>query len=454
MQKKVGIFWHRRDLRIQAPKGCTHLVPLYISSLENLGGASNWWLAHALSDLQEQYEKRSNHLIVCEGDPTRILLRIAKQVQAETIYWNTIWEPPFFQRDEKIRRALEKAGLQVEISNENYLIDPRLLLVKEKRPYRVFTPFYKTALKDIHPTLQKRIPSEILPPKRLASKNRSHKESAWEKKIAHHWEPSRAAAVKLLKTFIANKASAYAKGRDIPSLAGTSRLSPYLHFGQLSIHEVWQAAHKQSAYLRELIWREFANYFVFHYPQTLQHNWNTSFDHFPWNSSRSDLKKWQRGKTGYPIVDAGMRQLWETGWMHNRARMIVASFLTKDLLIDWKEGEKWFWDTLVDADKPNNVLGWQWVAGCGPDAAPYFRIFNPVLQGEKFDPKGDYVRQYVPELKNLPDKWIHHPWEAPKEVLAQAGVILGKTYPVPIVDHKKARLRALKFWHDRKYYSF
>lgn len=442
--QKIGIFWHRRDLRVQAPKGFTHLVPLYIHPLENLGGASHLWLELALQDLKKEYEKREGRLILRAGKPDEIILEIAKKTKATTVFWNAIWEPPFYERDQKIKRSLEKAGLTVCVLNDNYLIDPSQLLVKDDHPYRVFTPFYKTASKAIDIPASHRIPSKIPCPKELFSEKLTFKEVAWERKIEKYWDPTRACGQKLLAKFAKKNATSYAKMRDFPAEAGTSKLSAYLHFGQITPAEIWQATEGREVFLRQLFWREFSNYFLFHFPKALKENWNKKFDRFPWNNSRSDLSKWQKGQTGFPIVDAGMRQLWETGWMHNRVRMIVASFLTKDLLIDWREGEKWFWDTLVDADKPNNVMGWQWVAGCGLDAAPYFRIFNPLLQGKKFDPQGDYVRQYVPELKKLPDKWIHNPSEAPEEVLEKAGVILGKTYPKPMINHQKARDRALK----------
>lgn len=435
---EMGIFWHRRDLR-PAP---ANLIPLYIPDLELLGAASQWWLTHALEDLKKTSKQP---LVIRTGKPLDVLLKIAKKTNAKEIYWNAIWEAPFYTRDLKIKKALEKEGLSVHIFNDNYLIDPTELLVEEERPYRVFTPFYKTALKEIrspanfprHATYKGRLPSSVL----------KETKEKWMKKLEHSWIPTRAEGLRLLRKFVSHKAAHYAKERDFPSHESTSHLSPYLHFGQISIHEVWSSAKKSAAYRRQLLWREFASYFLFHFPRIVKENWNHSFDRFPWSYNRSALKKWQKGKTGYPIVDAGMRQLWETGWMHNRLRLIVASFLTKDLLIDWKQGEKWFWDTLVDADKGNNVLGWQWVAGCGPDAAPYFRIFNPLLQGEKFDPKGEYVRRFVPELKNMPNKWIHRPWEAPPEVLKEAGVVLGRTYPRPLIQHEEARKRALKAFH-------
>jgi deoxyribodipyrimidine photo-lyase len=268
------------------------------------------------------------------------------------------------------------------------------------------------------------------------------------------WTPGEAGAKRELRRFLDTAISGYAEGRDQPDKTHTSRLSPYLHTGEISPRQVWRAVRRRAnkypakqegteAYLRQLGWREFAHHLLFHFPQTTEQPLRAKFADFPWRDSPTDMRAWQRGQTGYPLVDAGMRALWTTGWMHNRVRMITASFLVKHLLLPWQAGDRWFWDTLVDADLANNTLGWQWVAGCGADAAPYFRIFNPVAQGEKFDPDGDYVRRWVPELSRLPAAWIHKPWQAPTRVLTEAGVKLGTTYPEPMVDHHSARVRAL-----------
>ena len=236
---------------------------------------------------------------------------------------------------------------------------------------------------------------------------------------------------------------------------GTSRLSPHLHFGEIGPREIWHATRRaalasgrhsswrDSQFLTEIGWREFAYHLLFHFPKTPEEPLRANYARFPWRSDGAALRAWQRGATGYPIVDAGMRELWRTGWMHNRVRMIVGSFLVKDLLLPWTEGARWFWDTLVDADLASNTLGWQWVAGCGADAAPFFRIFNPTTQGTKFDPAGDYVRRWVPEIAALPNEWLHRPWDAPSEVLEAAGVTLGRSYPRPWVDHAVARKAAL-----------
>jgi deoxyribodipyrimidine photo-lyase len=273
----------------------------------------------------------------------------------------------------------------------------------------------------------------------------------WAAGLRETWHPGEAGARRQLETFLEGHLEAYSADRDRPDHCGTSRLSPHLHFGEISARQVWHAAHKASAgnpqaaepYLRQLAWREFAHHLLFHYPATPGEALRGEFRRFPWRMDAKGLKAWTGGKTGYPLVDAGMSELWHTGWMHNRVRMVAASLLVKDLLIPWQEGAAWFWDTLVDADLANNTLGWQWCAGCGADAAPYFRIFNPVLQGEKFDPRGEYVRRWIPELARVPDEWIHKPWQTPGLVLAEAGIELGKQYPAPIVAHEAARQRAL-----------
>jgi deoxyribodipyrimidine photo-lyase len=283
----------------------------------------------------------------------------------------------------------------------------------------------------------------------------------WAVGIRAQWQPGESAAEGRLQRFLDAPIDDYPANRDRPDLAGTSQLSPYLHFGEISARRVWAAleAHRSARgrrttavarYRSELGWREFAHHLLFHFPHTAALPLRREFINFPWSTNRRHLRAWQRGKTGFPIVDAGMRELWHTGWMHNRVRMIAASFLVKDLMIDWRQGAAWFWDTLVDADLANNTLNWQWVSGCGADAAPYFRIFNPVAQGEKFDSRGDYVRQWVPELAALPVRWIHKPWQAPQSVLASAGIVLGKNYPRPLVDHAAARSRALAAFQEIK----
>jgi deoxyribodipyrimidine photo-lyase len=317
----------------------------------------------------------------------------------------------------------------------------------------VFTPFWRACRALPPPDTPRPAPGKISKPRTWpASIPLDDLELlptiGWDAGLAAAWSPGEAGARQRLREFVAHGLTYYHEERNRPDHAGSSRLSPHLHFGEISPRQIRHAvARKRSTgaetFLTEIGWREFAQHVLYHFPHTADAPLRVPFRRFPWNSDRRALRAWQRGRTGYPIVDAGMRELWTTGWMHNRVRMIAGSFLTKDLLISWREGARWFWDTLVDADLASNTLGWQWVSGCGADAAPYFRIFNPVTQGEKFDPQGVYVRRWVPELARLPDRWIHRPWSAPVDVLGAAGVRLGRDYPRPMVDHDQARRAAL-----------
>lgn len=455
--EKWTIVWHWHDLRVEDNPALAHVssgrvLPVYIHSPEEegswpSGAASNWWLHHSLLSLAEQYEKLGSRLIIRSGSAEKILREIMQEVPVEAIHWNRRYEPVLRRRDEQVMKRFRREGITIETFEGNYLITPSEVLNKSGKPYSVYTPFSKV----IFSSQSWRDP--LKPPQKLKKHPIASEEvdqlallpeHDWAEQFPKRWSPGRAGALAKLKAFKA-KVDAYGEERDIPSHYATSRLSPHLHFGEISPHEVWKAiAHPtkdRNPFLRQLLWREFGNYFLYHHPSLPEHPWSRKFARFPWEKNPKALAAWQRGETGYPIVDAGMRELWQTGWMHNRVRMIVASFLVKDLFIHWSEGEKWFWDTLVDADLANNSLGWQWVAGCGPDAAPYFRIFNPILQGKKFDPKGDYVRRWVPELKDVPDKWIHSPWEAPHPP---------ENYPTPIVDHAVARDQALKAYQQIK----
>jgi deoxyribodipyrimidine photo-lyase len=460
-----AIVWFRQDLRLAdnpalaaALQGHDQILPVFIhepaDSGWSPGAASKWWLHHALVDLSAALEGR---LLIRSGQALKTLRGLVAASGAEAVYWNRCYEPAAIERDTQVKQALRADGVRVDSHNAGLMFEPWTVANRQGLPFRVFTPFWKHLL-------SLGLPSQVLPEPdlagRLTGSGRFDGSSIdalgllpslnWASGIAAAWRPDRASAQARLDEFAASKLAQYDSGRDRPGQDGVSRLSPYLHFGQLGPREVVAAlgAHNGLAmpYLRELGWREFAHYQLYHFPHTTDAPLDRRFERFPWRDSAEDLVAWQRGQTGIPMVDAGMRQLWSTGWMHNRVRMVVASFLVKNLLLPWQEGARWFWDTLVDADLASNSMGWQWVAGSGADAAPYFRVFNPVLQGQKFDPEGNYVRQWVPELSRLPKKWIHCPWDAPLVVLQEAGVHLGDNYPAPIVDLKASRNRALEAW--------
>jgi deoxyribodipyrimidine photo-lyase len=363
-----------------------------------------------------------------------------------------------------VKEALRTEGLEVQSFNSALLFEPWTVANQEGKPFQVFTPFWRHCLGLNEPAPPQPAPDALPGPARrpksepLAAFELEPKID-WAAGLRAAWQPGEAGAQAALRCFLEAAFTGYAQQRNRPDLPGTSRLSPHLHFGEIGPRQVWHglkawaarrgmadAAWRGSQFLAEVGWREFAHHLLFHFPHTPTEPLRPEFARFPWRRHPEGLRAWQRGRTGYPIVDAGMRELWATGWMHNRVRMITASFLVKDLLVDWREGARWFWDTLVDADLASNTLGWQWTAGCGADAAPYFRIFNPVSQGEKFDPQGDYVRRWAPELAGLPAEWIHQPWAAPPEVLARAGVELGRHYPAPVVNHAIAREVALEAW--------
>ncbi len=469
----LAIVWFRRDLRLgdnpalaAALARHERVLPVYIhapgeESPWQRGAASRWWLHRALADLQAQLHGR---LLLRRGPSLATLEDLLARSGASAVYWNRLYEPAAIDRDARVEQALRDRGITVENANAGLLFEPWEVQTRQGAPYRVFTPFWKRLAElglPRHPvgtpgTQGRLIDSPTL--RGLAGCELAELELLprirWDEGIAVAWQATRAAAEARLDEFVATELRNYAHGRDLPGREQVSRLSPYLHFGQIGPREIVAACHgagnAAAAFLRELGWREFAHHLLFHFPQTSDAPLDRRFETFPWREDPPALAAWQRGETGIPLVDAGMRQLWVSGWMHNRVRMIVASFLTKNLLLRWQDGARWFWDTLVDADLANNSLGWQWTAGCGADAAPYFRVFNPVLQGERFDPRGDYARRWVPELGDLPAKWVHRPWEAPGEVLRQAGVVLGGSYPLPIVDLGASRRRALEAWAQVK----
>ncbi len=467
----TSIVWFRLDLRLAdnqavlaAVRHSDCVVPLYIDAIEKgnswaAGAASRWWLHQSLKSLNRDLQNLGSRLIIRSGDPAAVLLSLLEETGARFVFWNRVFDPVGRARDRRVEEVLRARGAVVQSFNSSLMHDPHLLRTGAGNPFQAFTPFWHRLTSSTNQEPPAECPrSMTLPQGQLASVALEaltlEPRADWVSGLRATWSPGESGAHEKLRHFIQSGAlSRYATGRDRPDHDGVSMLSPHLHFGEIGPRQIWHAvrqtplelsAHASAVtFLKELGWREFAYHVLYNFPDTINQPMRPEFDRFSWRKNDSALKKWQRGQTGYPIVDAGMRQLWQTGWMHNRVRMIVSSFLTKDLLISWLDGARWFWDRLVDADLANNTLGWQWVAGCGADAAPYFRMFNPVLQGKKFDPDGDYVRRWVPELARLPSRWIHSPWQAPPAELSAAGVELGRTYPARVVDHAWARDRAL-----------
>jgi len=440
------IVWFRLDLRLEdnpalaaAVEAGAPVIPVFIWAPEEEepwppGAASRWWLHQSLKALSERLESVGSRLILRTGPTIEALRNLISETGARAVFWNRRYEPAVRARDGRVETALRDEGIEVRTFNTALLFEPR----EGERVFQVFTSFWKRCLDQPQP------PKPVLAPKQVTAPHRWPRSVDiaefslepridWAGGIRATWTPGEAAANAVLKQFGGARSREYTTQRDFPDERGTSRLSPHLHFGEISVRKVWHAV-DGNAYRREIGWREFAYHLLFHFPRTTNEPLRPEFSEFPWQKDAVALKRWQKGRTGYPLVDAGMRELWATGWMHNRVRLVVASFLTKHLRISWEEGAYWFWDTLVDADLANNTLGWQWSAGSGADAAPYFRIFNPVLQSEKFDPDGKYIQRWVPELKGLAPPYIHKPWLAPTRPL---------DYPEPIVDHPTARREAL-----------
>lgn len=464
----VIIVWFRQDLRLAdnpalaaAAASGARVVPLYIFDDDSagewaLGAASRWWLHQSLISLDKSLHGK---LSVLAGDANKILSRAASELGATAVYWNRCYEPWRLDSDRRIRKSLQAQSVAVRSSNASLLYEPTTVHKRDGSPYKVFTPYYRNGCLENGPEPRPLVsqPNNLellsLPGSAQINDLQLLPAQRWYDSLAAEWTPGEQGAAQKLDTFLAEGIGNYTSGRDRPDQRFVSRLSPHLHFGELSPHQIRHRIMKSASggeadanrehFLRELGWREFSTYLLYHWPEMPRSSLQRKFNRFPWREDPSGLKKWQTGQTGIPIVDAGMRELWQTGFMHNRVRMITASFLVKNLLLHWHHGEDWFWDTLVDADLANNSAGWQWVAGSGADAAPYFRIFNPVTQGRRFDPDGHYVREYVPELRQLPDKHLHAPWEAPAAVLQDAGVCLGRDYPQPLVDLKKSRVCAL-----------
>jgi len=469
-----SIHWLRLDLRLAdnpaLRAAIDHggpVVPVFIWSPEeempwSPGGASKCWLHQSLAALEASLRERGSHLLIRRGPTLEALRSLVKETGAKAIFWNRRYEPAVIVRDKAIKEALRGKGIKTESFNSTLLHEPWTIQNQSGKPFQVFTPFWRHCLAQPDPDTPLLAPKPIVSPARwpeslALAELELEPRIKWAEGIRAVWQPGEAGAADNLKKFLAKVFDDYSELRNRPDVVGTSRLSPHLYFGEISPRQVWHglkamaakrglpvARWRGSQFLAEIGWREFSHHLLYHFPHTPAEPLRKEFNRFPWRKEAAWLEAWQKGRTGFPIVDAGMRELWTTGWMHNRVRMIVASFLVKDLLIDWREGARWFWDTLVDADLANNTLGWQWTAGCGADAAPFFRVFNPVSQGGKFDPDGDYVRRWCPELAKLPARWIHQPAAAPKEILLAAGVEIGRTYPQPMVSHVIAREVALE----------
>jgi len=473
MSKGIAIHWFRQDLRItdnpslETAAEFDAVLPIYILDDENsqefkMGSASRWWLHNSLQSLNESLDGK---LSIYSQNPEIVIQELLKKYEVKAVFWNRCYEPWRIDRDIDIKAYLDDKNIENKSFNSHLLWEPWEISKDDGTPYRVFTPYYKKGCLNAE---EPRLPSKNLKIDTIFYDQDCEQIDTldllprinWYSQIQEAWKPGEEGAQKRLDQFLEEGLLDYKEGRNFPFKENVSRLSPHLHFGEISPNEVWyQAKTKESVsgiqkslehFLSELGWREFSYYLLYHFPSLPKQNFQPKFNKFPWIKNESFLESWQKGETGYPIVDAGMRELWQTGYMHNRLRMVVGSFLVKNLLIDWREGEDWFWDCLVDADLASNSAGWQWVAGSGADAAPYFRIFNPVTQGLKFDPEGEYTKKYVPELKLLPNKFLFSPWEAPKEILEKAGIELGKDYPEPIVDLKYSRELALEAFGKTK----
>jgi len=473
------IYWFRQDLRLRDLRGLNAalatgrpVLACYILDDESpghwqMGGASRWWLHHSLSALARDIDKAGGQLFLVRGRPADVLARLAERTGANLICCSRQYEPWASELEEALFTELNDIGIELKRYGGSLLWEPESVKSLAGTPFKVFTPFWRKCRAlpvDLEAAPAVRFgqwPGECGRSEPLRDWALQPARPNWANTWNQLWQPGEDEALRKLETFLGGAVSDYELGRNFPARSVTSRLSAHLHFGEIAPARVFHAARQAGLadpalqqetdkFLTELGWREFCHHLLFHFPAMPEHAFKSQFSDFPWVGGVSHLHAWQQGNTGYPIVDAGMRELWQTGYMHNRVRMVVASFLCKHLLVDWRAGQRWFWDTLVDADLANNACSWQWVAGSGADAAPYFRIFNPTTQGQKFDQEGHYVRRWVPELAALPDRYLHQPWTAPAQVLRDADVTLPGSYPVPIVDHSDARRAALAAYADSK----
>ena len=465
---QTSIHWFRQDLRtadnpaLLSAASSGRVIPVYIfdDSIPDelqISGASKVWLHHSLDSLNHTL---NGHLRCFRGNPVTILEKLCKKYNVKYVAWNRAYDPWRIEQDPKVKAILHSIGIKGQSFNGSLLWEPWETLKADGSPYRVFTPFYKNGcLSADAPRPPLSAPQICYHDEKLEPSNLDNlgllDNQSWEADLISKWRVGEDGASAKLENFLNEGIKNYKDGRNFPAQQSVSGLSPHLRWGEISVNTVWYATKKQlkerpqlgenaNHFLSELGWREFSYSLLYHFPSLPTKNLNPRFEKFPWVKDQVGLKAWKSGRTGIPIVDAGMRQLWNIGYMHNRLRMIVGSFLVKNLRIHWHHGQAWFWDTLFDADLANNSAGWQWIAGCGADAAPYFRIFNPVTQGLKFDPDGSFIRQFVPELEKVPAKYIFDPWNAPQDILATSGVVLGETYPNPIVDLKMSREKALE----------
>ena len=464
--KQQTILWFRVDLRLSdnpALKKAIDLnlpvLPIFIYDEEDaqsrsLGAASKWWLHKSLENLSNELELVGSKLLIFKGKAEEVLQKLIYDTRATNVLWNRRYEPWAVKRDRLIKEKLSAQSINIMSFNGSLLYEPWEIKSKIGNPLKVFTPYKRALLSKGIPEPVNSKPTKLLSPtewpvSQSIDKLKLIENKSWSIKFHNYWEPGSNKAKEKLEIFKSDALHDYNINRDIPSIEGTSKLSPHLRFGEISPKEVLNSINHIeendgiNVYKSEIIWREFSHNLLWYFPNIHNTPIKNEFEKFEWDNNEANLIAWKKGLTGYPIVDAGMRELWATGWMHNRVRMIVASFLTKHLLLPWQLGEEWFWDTLLDADPASNTSGWQWVSGCGADAAPYFRIFNPIFQGEKFDPDGKYIKKFIPELNKLPKKFIHEPWKADSAILKNSDIKLGDTYPNPIVDHKFARERAL-----------
>jgi deoxyribodipyrimidine photo-lyase len=463
-----SLVWLRNDLRLTdnpalsaAASTGRPLLLVYVlddaaAGRWRLGGAARWWLHHSLEALGKDVAARGGRLILRRGDSVSVLGALLRETNAAALSWNASVEPWRGAIEQQLRAICRDAGVRVEQHEGEGLFAAQHVRNGSGEPFKVFTPFWRACLKLGRPRDPLPAPARLEGPaaasEALADWALLPSKPDWAGGLRETWRPGEAAAQARLAAFVEGAVAGYGEQRNVPGVDGTSRLSPHLRFGEISPVQVWAAAeksgHDSASFLSEIGWREFSRHLLAQFPQLPERAFRPAYEDFPWRDDPEGLEAWRRGRTGYPIVDAGMRQLWRTGWMHNRVRMITASFLIKHLLVDWRSGQDWFWDTLVDADLASNAASWQWVAGSGADAAPYFRVFNPITQGEKFDPQGLYIRRWLPELARLPDPWLAAPWTAPPLTLEAAGVRLGQTYPRPMVQHDAARARALAALKD------